>query len=187
MKKRYWIIGIIVVVIAAVAAYLLFGKQKKTAIEWRTAKIEKGDIQITVRASGTLSADTTVQVGTQVSGIINKINVDFNSVVKKGQVIAILDTTFLAQAVDDARATLKRAQISVNQSKRDFDRTKVLFDQKVLARPTRNGPFWGSKSRKTCATISTAAPMYPSAASRPRTAFCCSLAPQVFNWPTSWK
>ncbi len=133
MKKAYWIIIVVVVLGAAVAAYFLFGKTKKTVIEWRTAKIEKGDIQVTVRASGTLSADTTVQVGTQVSGIINKINVDFNSVVKKGQVIAILDTTFLAQAVDDARASLKRAEIQVNQSKRDFDRTKVLFDQKVLA------------------------------------------------------
>ena len=133
MKKKYWIIVVIIVVVAAAAAYFLFGKKKAAAIEWRTARVEKGDLQVTVRASGTLSADTTVQVGTQVSGIINKINVDFNSVVKKGQVIAILDTTFLAQAVDDAKASLKRAEIQVNQTKRDYDRTKVLFDQKVVA------------------------------------------------------
>ena len=133
MKKRYWIILIIVILVVAVAAYFLFGKKKDSVVEWRTAKVEKGDLQVTVRASGTLSADTTVQVGTQVSGIINKINVDFNSVVKKGQVIAALDTTFLAQAVDDARASLKRTEIQVNQTKRDFDRTKVLFDQKVVA------------------------------------------------------
>ncbi len=133
MKKAYWIIIAVVVVAAAVTVWMFVGKKKAAAVEYRTAKIEKGDIQVTVRASGTLSADTTVQVGTQVSGIINKINVDFNSVVKKGQVIAILDTTFLAQAVDDARASLKRSEIQVNQSKRDFDRTKILFDQKVLA------------------------------------------------------
>ncbi len=133
MKKSLWITIIIVVIIAAGVAFFFFGKTKKAVIEWRTSKIEKGTIQVTVRASGTLSADTTVQVGTQVSGIINKINVDFNSVVRKGQVIAVLDTTFLAQAVDDARASLKRSEIQVNQSKRDYDRTKVLFDQKVLA------------------------------------------------------
>jgi HlyD family secretion protein len=95
--------------------------------------IEKGDIQVTVRASGTLQAVTTVQVGTQVSGIIKKIYVDFNTVVKEGQVIAVLDTILLAQAVEDARASLKKSDIQVNQSKRDFERTKLLFEQKVMA------------------------------------------------------
>ena len=108
-------------------------KEKAAAVEYRTAKVEKGDIQVTVRASGTLQAVTTVQVGTQVSGIIKKILVDFNSVVKEGQVIAVLDTILLAQAVDDAKATLKKSEIQVNQTKRDFDRTKVLFEQKVMA------------------------------------------------------
>jgi HlyD family secretion protein len=133
MKKSYWIIIGVVIVIAAVAVYFLFGKKKESTIEWRTAKVEKGDIQVTVRASGTLQAVTTVQVGTQVSGIIKKIHVDFNSVVREGQVIAVLDTILLAQAVEDARASLKKSEIQVNQTKRDFDRTKVLFEQKVMA------------------------------------------------------
>lgn len=133
MKKSYWIIIGVVIVIAAVAVYFLFGKKKDSTIEWRTAKVEKGDIQVTVRASGTLQAVTTVQVGTQVSGIIKKIHVDFNSVVREGQVIAVLDTILLAQAVEDARASLKKSEIQVNQTKRDFDRTKVLFEQKVMA------------------------------------------------------
>jgi HlyD family secretion protein len=133
MKKSYWIIIGVVIVIAAVAVYFLFGTKKKTTVEWRTAKVEKGDIQVTVRASGTLQAVTTVQVGTQVSGIIKKIYVDFNSVVQEGQVIAVLDTILLAQAVDDAKVSLKKSEIQVNQTKRDFDRTKVLFEQKVMA------------------------------------------------------
>ena len=133
MKKSYWIIIGVVIVIAAVAIYFLFGKKNDSTIEWRTAKVEKGDIQVTVRASGTLQAVTTVQVGTQVSGIIKKIHVDFNSVVREGQVIAVLDTILLAQAVEDARASLKKSEIQVNQTKRDFDRTKVLFEQKVMA------------------------------------------------------
>ena len=133
MKKSYWIIFGVVVVIAAIAVYFVFGTKKQTTVEWRTAKVEKGDIQVTVRASGTLQAVTTVQVGTQVSGIIKKIYVDFNSVVREGQVIAVLDTILLAQAVEDARASLKKSEIQVNQTKRDFDRTKVLFEQKVMA------------------------------------------------------
>lgn len=133
MKKSYWIIGAVVLVIAAVALWMMFGKTKASAVEWRTARVEKGDLRVTVRASGTLNAVTTVQVGTQVSGIIKKIFVDFNSEVREGQVIAVLDTTLLAQAVEDARATLRRNQIQVNQAKREYDRSKQLFDQKVVA------------------------------------------------------
>ncbi len=133
MKKSYWIVLGVVLIVAAVAVYFIIGKKKAAAIEWRTAKVEKGDIQVTVRASGTLQAVITVQVGTQVSGIIKKIYVDFNSVVREGQVIAVLDTILLAQAVDDARASLKKSEIQVNQTKRDYDRTKVLFEQKVMA------------------------------------------------------
>jgi HlyD family secretion protein len=134
MKKAYWIILAVVIVVAtAIAIWMFVGKKKASAVEYRTAKVEKGDIQVTVRASGTLQAVTTVQVGTQVSGIIKNIYVDFNSVVREGQVVAVLDTTLLAQAVDDARANLRKSEIQVNQTKRDFDRTKVLFEQKVMA------------------------------------------------------
>jgi len=133
MKKAYWIILIVAVVIIALAAWFILREREAEAIVWKTAKVEKGDIQVTVKASGTLGAVTTVQVGTQVSGIINKIYADFNSVVREGEVIAVLDTTYLAQAVDDANASFKRAQIQVNQAKRDYDRTKQLFDQKVMA------------------------------------------------------
>jgi len=134
MKTKYWIIAGILVVVIAIGAWFLFGKKKtETAGTWRTAKVEKGDVQVTVKASGTLQAVTTVQVGTQVSGIIKNIYVDFNSVVREGQIIALLDTTYLAQAVDDAKASLKRAEIQVNQAKRDYDRTKTLFEQKVMA------------------------------------------------------
>jgi len=133
MKKKYWIFIILAVAAVVIAAWFLFGKKKTEILVWKTTKIEKGDIEVTVKASGTLNAVTTVQVGTQVSGIINKIYVDFNSVVKEGQVIAVLDTTYLTQAVDDAKASMKRAEIQVNQAKRDYDRTKQLFEQKVMA------------------------------------------------------
>ena len=133
MKKSYWILLAITVIVVALLAWFVFGRKTAATIEYKTAQVEKGNIQITVRASGTLQAVTTVQVGTQVSGIIKQIFVDFNSVVREGQVIAVLDTTYLVQAVDDARASMKRADIQVNQAKRDYDRTKLLFDQKVMA------------------------------------------------------
>jgi HlyD family secretion protein len=133
MKKKYWILIVIVVVLAAVGAWFLFGKKSAAAIQWRTGKAEMGDLKVVVTATGTLQADTTVQVGTQVSGIIDKILVDFNSIVKKGQVVARLDTTYLAASVEDAASSMYRAQVQVNLTKRNYDRNKQLFDEKVIA------------------------------------------------------
>ncbi len=132
MKTKIIII-VLIVIAGAIGAYFLFAKKAEAKLEWRTAKVEKGDVEILVTATGTLSADTTVQVGTQVSGTISRIFVDFNSVVRKGQVIAIIDTTFLAAAVVDAEASLFRTKVAVELNKKNFDRTKELFDQKVVA------------------------------------------------------
>jgi len=133
MKKKYWITLTAVVIILAVGAWFWFGNKTSAAIQWRTGKVEKGDLKIVVTATGTLSADTTVQVGTQVSGVIDKIFVDFNSVVRKGQVVAVLDTTYLASSVEDASSSMYRAQVQVNLTKRNYDRNKQLFDEKVIA------------------------------------------------------
>jgi HlyD family secretion protein len=133
MKKKYWILIIIIVILAAVGAWFLFRNKNVAAVQYRTAKAEMGDLRIIVTATGTLQADTTVQVGTQVSGIIDKILVDFNSIVRKGQVVALLDTTYLAAAVEDASSSMYRAQVQVDLTKRNFDRNKQLFDEKVIA------------------------------------------------------
>jgi HlyD family secretion protein len=133
MKKTYWIILIIIIAILGAGAWFLFGKKTEAKIEWRSSKAEQGDIKVVVTASGIVSADTTVQVGTQVSGIISKIFVDFNSSVRKGQVVALLDTTYLAAAVEDASASLYRNQVQVDLTKRNFDRTTEMFEQKVVA------------------------------------------------------
>ena len=133
MKKSYWIIIIIAVVGLAIGSYFIFGKKAEKKFEWRSSKAELGDIKVVVTATGTVNADTIVAVGTQVSGIISKMFVDFNTRVRKGQVIAILDTTSLASSVEDASANLFRNQVLLNQQKRNFDRTKQLFEQKVMA------------------------------------------------------
>jgi HlyD family secretion protein len=133
MKKKYWITLTAVVIALAIGAWFWFGNKSSAAFQWRTGKVEKGDLKVVVTATGTLSADTTVQVGTQVSGIIDRILVDFNSVVKKGQVIAILDTTYLASSVEDADAAMYRAQIAVDLAKVTYTRDKELLDEKVIA------------------------------------------------------
>ena len=133
MKKTYWIILVVVIIALAAGAYFIFGKKSEKIIEFRSGKFEKGDLQVLVTATGILSADTTVAVGTQVSGIITKIFVDFNSVVRKGQVIAVLDTTFLAASVEDARSSLMRTQVQTRLTKRNFERNKTLIEEKVIA------------------------------------------------------
>lgn len=133
MKKTYWFILIALVLALAAGAYFWFGKKTEKAVEFRTGKVEKGDLQVVVTATGTLSADTTVAVGTQVSGIITKIFVDFNSVVKKGQRIAVLDTTFLAASVEDAKSGLMRAQVQSRLTKRNYERNKTLYEEKVIS------------------------------------------------------
>ena len=134
MKKKYWIIIALGVIILGIGAWFLFGNKGAAALQWRTGKVERGDLKIVVTATGTLSADTTVQVGTQVSGVIDKIYVDFNSVVKKGQVVAKLDTTYLASSVEDASSAMYRAQVQVDLTKLNYDRNKELFNEKVIAK-----------------------------------------------------
>ncbi len=132
MKKKLLISAIVIIPIV-VAGFLIFKKDKSFEIEWETKAVEKGDINIEVTATGALEAVTEVEVGTQVSGIISELYVDFNSKVKKGQVIARLDTTTLAAQVFDSRANLERMMIRLNQAERDWKRTQQLFEEKVVA------------------------------------------------------
>ncbi len=118
---------------AVAVGYKFLKKDKTLEIEWETKVIEKGDIDIEITATGTLEAVTKVEIGTQVSGILSKLYVDFNSKVKKGQVIARLDTTTLAASVFDSKANYNRKKILLNQANRDFKRTKQLFEEKVVA------------------------------------------------------
>ncbi|MDX2443750.1 MAG: efflux RND transporter periplasmic adaptor subunit [Bacteroidales bacterium] len=132
MKKTIIILAVLIIAAGAVG-YMFLKKDKTFKIEWETKNIEKGDIDIEITATGTLEAVTKVEVGTQVSGIVSSLYVDFNSKVRKGQVIARLDTTTLAASAFDQRANYNRKRILLNQAKRDYDRTKRLFEEKVVA------------------------------------------------------
>src|SRR3954471_9718986 len=104
----------------------------KEAPTYRTAAVTRATIKSTVSATGALQAVRTVQVGTQVSGQVAQIYVDFNDKVKKGQLLARIDPTLQQQAVQDAQAGLERAQAQLQQAQDDYERNKTLFDAKVL-------------------------------------------------------
>lgn len=132
-KKIVLIISILSISILVMGLYNYFFVKKTIEYLWRSVPVEKGDVDVIVTATGSMAADTSVDVGVQVSGIIAKIKVDFNDIVKKGQVIAILDTTLYYATKLDADAALQRAQIALNESKREYDRSKNLYDNKVTA------------------------------------------------------
>lgn len=133
MKKR--IIYIVSAVVLLVVSFLVFsslGSTEKT-ISFETARIEKGNISNTITATGTLEAVKTVQVGTQVSGVIEKIYIDFNSLVKKGQLLAQLDETPLQAQLDQSKASVDQSEAEVKYQKATYDRFKVLAEKKLIA------------------------------------------------------
>lgn len=136
LMKYKTIIILIALAIVASGAYYYFSNNKTKDIQWRTAKAQKGDISIIVNTTGSLQADTTVDVGTQVSGTIAKLYVDYNSKVKKGQLVALIDTTTLAAQVDNAKASLKSAEAQQKLAQENFKRTQKLFAKNLVAKST---------------------------------------------------
>src|SRR6266850_2779748 len=114
-KKKQLIFGGAGLAMAGLAAFYFWGSQSN-APQYMTAKVERGNLRNTVTATGTLQAVTTVQVGSQASGTISALSADFNSVVKKGQVIAQLDPAVSKAQVDSARANLQQARAALQQS-----------------------------------------------------------------------
>jgi HlyD family secretion protein len=114
-KKRLLILGGGGAAVLGLAAFYFLGNQTSAA-QYMTAKVERGNLRNTVTATGTLQAVTTVQVGSQASGTLSALNADFNSVVKKGQVIAQLDPGVAKAQVDQSRANLQQARASLQQS-----------------------------------------------------------------------
>lgn len=109
------------------------GCSKKTEPVLTTATAEERDLLVSVTATGTIEPVTSVEVGTQVSGIIDKIYVDYNSIVKKGQVIAELDRTNLLSELSNAETNLSDARSSLSYQKANYDRYKTLFDKGLIA------------------------------------------------------
>ncbi len=154
MKKTSWIAGAVVLALASGGAWWWTQRDGAADVQYRTGKIERGSLLATVSASGAVNPVTQVSVGTQVSGQIKELYVDFNALVKAGQLIAVIDPeTFeyrvrSAQADVDAaraavltaqanaiasRAGISRAQVDLNEAQRDFDRKQSLVEKQFIA------------------------------------------------------
>lgn len=131
MKKALLVIAVLAVLVLLFVIFVA-GDNKSEAV-FVTAEAERGDISILVTATGTLEAVTTVQVGSQVSGTISALYADFNDRVKKGQVVAQLDPTFLKAQMAQAQADLEKAIASVNLSEREHERVLSLFEKNMIS------------------------------------------------------
>ena len=132
IDKKVWI-ALGVVVVAIIAYNLLSGGKKEEKVTFDTAKVEKTHIRTSITATGTIEPVTSVTVGTQVSGIVSKLYVDYNSVVKKGQVIAELDRTNLISELNTAKANLASSESSMAYEKANYNRYKTLYDKGLVS------------------------------------------------------
>jgi HlyD family secretion protein len=102
-------------------------------VKWRTATVERGPLQVAITATGSLQAVLTVQVGTQVSGTVSAIYADFNSQVKKGQVIARIDTTLLRASLADAQSNMDKSAAQARQAEDTRKRSQALFERDLIS------------------------------------------------------
>jgi len=132
LKRNTWIgVAAVVVLVGAGSAWAL--RKPVEEIKWRTAAVDRGNITQRISATGTINALVSVPVGTQVSGVVTALYADYNSLVKKGQIIARIDTTVWETQLRDAEASLQRAQAAFENAKADFNRNKRLAALQLVA------------------------------------------------------
>ena len=141
------LVWLVLAIAIALGAWLLFGRHASARVNYETATIDRGTVERTVSSSGAVAALITVDVGSQISGQISELNVDFNSEVKKGDLLAVLDPQTYKSRVASAeadlavagatvgsqQASLKKAQTSLQQADRDLKRAQQLAEQKLIA------------------------------------------------------
>ncbi len=134
MKKisKIWI-GIGIIAVLAIATWMFSGGKKEQTVTFDTAKVEPANIKNSVTATGSVEPVTSVTVGTQVSGIISRLYVDYNTVVKKGQIIAELDKTNLISELNTAKVNLSSAQSSLNYESANYKRYATLFKKGLVS------------------------------------------------------
>lgn len=133
MNKKKLLVIAAIAAIATLAVWLLSGGKKEEKITFDTAAVAPANIMNSITATGTIEPVTSVTVGTQVSGIVSKLFVDYNSVVKKGQVIAELDKTNLMSQLNTAKTQLATAQSQLNYQTANYKRYKTLFEKGLMA------------------------------------------------------
>ncbi|MCU7496118.1 MAG: efflux RND transporter periplasmic adaptor subunit [Ignavibacteria bacterium] len=133
ISRRIIVVSAVSLLIIAAVSYYLFASGKNDKNSYKFVKIEKGSIESLVSSTGVLNPVVTVQVGSQVSGTIARIFTDFNHKVKKGELIALIDTTFLSASVRDAQSSLDKAQAQFTQAGKDLERIKVMVQKNLAA------------------------------------------------------
>ncbi len=140
MKKKILLIIAVLVVAGTILGLTVFKGHKNGGVKYRTETLAKGDLEALVVTSGTLNPVRLVEVGSQVSGKIEKLYVDFNSQVKAGQVLAELDQSLLKAKIDQnqanylsAVASLERAKVTLENLKKKYDRALSLFDKNLIS------------------------------------------------------
>lgn len=147
MKRRNIII-LLVIILAAVAAWYLFFREKEKVTTYQTQKPRIGRISETVTATGTIQPVDTVAVGTQVSGTIAHLYADFNSVVKKGQLLAQLDQTLFLASLQQAQGNLANAQSQLTYQQTNFSRQKQLYDVGAISKADYDNATYTLSSAK---------------------------------------
>src|SRR5690606_27025280 len=131
-RRRWMLVGVVTLALIAGGAWLSDRNEANAREPYRTAIVERGDIQETVSATGTLNAVQTVQIGTQVSGRVIELHADFNDEVREGQLLARIDPTLQQQQVRNAEAALERALADLRRTEQEYERNKALFEQNVI-------------------------------------------------------
>lgn len=132
-KKKSIIIACAVIACAAAIYWLLSGPSTKSRLTVETTRVEKGELTHSITATGKVEPVTKVDVGTQVSGIIDKLYVDYNSVVKKGELIAEMDRVTLMSDLKARQATFDGAKAEYEYQKKNFQRNKTLHDKGLIS------------------------------------------------------
>lgn len=130
--KKYLIAGAIILIIVFIIVFI--PKGSKSSMTLNIATVTKGNLTTSVTATGTVEPITLVDVGTQVSGVISKIYVDFNSEVKAGEVIAELDKQLLTSELENATANLQSRQVEFDLQQRNFNRNKELWEKQAISK-----------------------------------------------------
>ncbi|MBS1655155.1 MAG: efflux RND transporter periplasmic adaptor subunit, partial [Bacteroidetes bacterium] len=146
MKKLKWIIGIIVIAALVVIVWLWKFKTAEAAIELDTAQVHTGTISNSVTATGTVQPVDTVAVGTQVSGIVQKVFADFNSQVKKGQLLAELDKSVLSSQAQQINANLQSAKANLAYQQSNYERQNQLYNAGAISKAALETALYQYKS-----------------------------------------
>lgn len=148
MKKKVLISAGVLTIVVVILLIIKPYNKKEAEVKFETVKVERANITNTVTATGTIEATTTVNVGTQVSGILQHVYVDFNDVVKKGQLLARLDETSLKAQLEQSQSQVDQAQAQLNFQEATYKRLKTLYEKDLIAQTDYDQALYNYENSK---------------------------------------